>query len=51
MKSKYFSNDFENKSGIFLYRDSQWLKPLSVLGSRSALSLLAVIDWLKNRIS
>jgi len=51
MKSKHFSNDFENKLQDFPLPTDQRLNPLSVLASTVPYSASAVISRLKNRIS
>ena len=51
MKSKHFSNDFENKMQNLPFNTGQGLKPLSVLASTAPYGASAVNNCLKNRIS
>jgi hypothetical protein len=51
MKSKYFSNDFENKMQDFPFNTGQRLKPLSALASTVPHGASVAINQLKNRIS
>jgi hypothetical protein len=51
MKSKHFSNDFENKLQDFPLPTDRRVKLLSVLASTVPYGASAVISRLKNRIS
>ena len=51
MKSKYFSNDFDNKMQDFLCNTGQPPKPLSALVSKASQGASAVINPLKNQES
>jgi hypothetical protein len=51
MKSKHFSNDFENKMQDLPFNTGQGLKPLSVLASTVPYGASADINCLKNQIS
>ena len=49
MKSKYFSNDFDNKMQDFLCNTGQPSKPLSALVSNVSHGASAVINALKTK--
>ena len=51
MKSKYFSNDFDNKMQFFLCKTGQPRKPLSALVYKASPGASVVINPLKNQIS
>jgi hypothetical protein len=51
MKSKYFSNDFDNKKQDFLGNTGQLSKPLSALVSKVSHGVSADVNPLKNQES
>ncbi len=51
MKSKYFSNEFENKKEVFFFDGGYYSKPLPALVSIAPRGERVVINRSKNRLS